>query len=217
MTRILMFRSLILTTVIAAMILCLMLAGGDNGYAQLSSSPICPGDIFAVQNKGDTTIALFDQYTTPETDRHHFGLIWKCQGNSFKIIHSRPGVGVIVENISRYEMEDLKFYRVNCSWALRQQALDYASTWIGAKYDYNLVNSVKEQALHIWLSEGELRRLSSSEFSYSENDRLICTELVDIAYDSVGIHLITPGGLPLPCGFRQAEIDGKLRVLQHGY
>lgn len=216
-----MKRILISVLVIAGLILGSVFIAGEVGYAQPfeqrrnnTSDKLLPGDIFAVKAGDSVAEMIATQYMTPRTDRFHFGLIWTWGiGGDFVIIESTYMKGLELGLLSEYSGDDVEFYRVDCSWAMRQAALNSLHDWEGAEYDVQLYHQSISYALRTWLREGERRMLQAEEFPYSENDSLICTEVVDAAYDSVGIHLIPPGVLPTPSGFKQAELEGKIRKL----
>ncbi len=172
-----------------------------------------PGDIFATKGKGITGWAVRN-LLSPPTDRFHFGIIWRQMGDDYIILES-VSKGIAVGLLSWYDPKDVEIYRVDCPKHLRTQAPDYLVLYGRSRYDHLLILKIALGGLLTYLKafflEGKLERLRAEDFLYGQNSELICTEAVDIAYDSVGVNLIPEGVLPLPNAFRQAEIDGKMK------
>ncbi len=172
-----------------------------------------PGDIFATRGKGITGWAI-RKLLAPSTDRFHFGIIWKQKGNDYIILES-VSKGIAVGLLSWYDPKDIELYRVDCFKYLRTAAPDHLIIWGRSRYDHLLILKIALGGLlafmKVLIKERKLRRLKAEDFSYGQNSELICTEAVDIAYDSVGVNLIPGGVIPLPNAFRQAELDGKMK------
>ena len=171
-----------------------------------------PGDIFATKGKGITGWASRN-LLSPQTDRFHFGILWKYFGDDFLILES-ISKGLAVGKLSWYQGADVEFYRVNCPEELRFAAPDSLIDWGRAKYDYWLIGKILFGAVaalaRILWKEHRLRRVRAEELPYGVNSALICTEAVDVAYDSVGVNIIPAGVIPIPSAFRAAELEGRL-------
>ncbi len=174
---------------------------------------IQPGDIFATRGKGITGWAV-RRLLAPSTDRFHFGIVWRQMGDDYIILES-VSKGIAVGLLSWYDPKDVEVYRVDCPKYLRMQAPDQLVLWGRSKYDYLLILKIAFGSifalLKIFIKEKKLRRVKAEDFRYGQNSELICTEAVDIAYDSVGVNLIPEGVLPLPNAFKAAEIEGKMK------
>lgn len=176
-----------------------------------------PGDIFATKGTGIAGWAVRN-LITPRTDRFHFGIIWnKWVGKDYLVLESLSKKGLSVGLLSWYKQEDLEFYRVGCPKELRVQAPGELINWGRSLYDYLLILKVAlgfpVAVAKILIKERRLRKPKAEDFPYGVNSSLICTEAVDIAYDSVGVNLIPIGVLPFPNAFKQAEMDKKMEIL----
>lgn len=174
-----------------------------------------PGDIFAI--KGSGVIGwLAIRLTQPRTDRFHFGIIWRRFNDDFLVLES-ISKGLALGKLSWYESKDIEFYRVKCAEDLRLDAPDGLIDWGRAWYDYFLIVKIFLGGLIAWLKilwkEHRLRKLRAEDIPYCRNSALICTEAVDVAYDSVGVNIIPEGIIPLPSAFKQAEIEGRLEKI----
>lgn len=165
-----------------------------------------PGDIFATKGKG-VLGWLNSKLTAPETDRFHYGLVWLKRGDDYIILES-IGKGIAVGRLSFYEGDDIKFYRANCPKNLRAAAPVELTEWGRSRYDYLLVAKLVVQGL--WLLLWHRRRIRAEELTWSQDNVLICTEAVDVAYDAVGVNIIPLGTCPIPSAFKQAELDGRI-------
>lgn len=177
--------------------------------------PLEAGDLFAVRG-GWPTGWLSKIFFEPETDRFHYGLIWQKtrDGRDWIIIES-IGKGVAVGRLSMYLREDLKFYRpTRIDQSIRAQA-PVALTSLGRqKYDYLLVIKIGYGTLKTWIMKSIMARrfvrVRAEDLPYAMNDTLICTEAADAGYMLAGAPLIPMSIPPLPCAFRQEELDGDL-------
>lgn len=136
--------------------------------------------------------------------------------NDYVILES-ISKGPAVGRLSFYEGKDIKFYRVDCPKELRFSAPIELTKWGRSKYDYLLILRIGVQGL--WLifkhliTAGKLQRIRAEELTWSRNSSFICTEAVDISYDSVGVNIIPPNVCPTPSAFKQAELEGRMREI----
>lgn len=165
-----------------------------------------PGDIFATK-RGGLIGWLNSKLTAPETDRFHYGLVWLKHGDDYLILES-ISKGIAIGRLSFYQGEDIQFYRVNCPKNLRAAAPVELTKWGRSLYDYLLFAKLVVQGL--WLLLWHRRRIRAEELTWSQDNALICTEAVDVAYDAVGVNMIPIHVCPIPSAFRQAEIDGRI-------
>lgn len=178
------------------------------------------GDIFAT--KGSGILGWLSRHLIePETDRFHFGIIWRyLPQNDFLILES-ISKGLALGKLSWYKDKSIEFYRVNCDEDLRFVAPDGLIDWGRARYDYwlfakILFGSFVALAKILW-REHRLRKLRAEDFPYGKNSSLICTEAVDVAYASVGVNIIPEGVIPIPSAFRQAVSEDRLeRIIVEG-
>ena len=172
-----------------------------------------PGDIFATEGKGPAGWAVRN-LISPSTDRFHFGILWKKLPNNDFIILESIRKGLAVGKLSWYSDRDIVFYRVDCPWDLRSIAANGLVDYGRAMYDFMLIPKIVVGIIaalfEILTKERKIRKPTAEDFPYGENSSLICTEAVDIAYDSVGVNIIPEGVIPLPNAFKQAELDGRI-------
>lgn len=176
-----------------------------------------PGDIFATKGNGPAGWAVRN-LLSPNTNRFHFGILWRKGANGDFIIFESLSKGLTVGLLNFYDTTKLKFYRVNCPVGLRYNAPEGLLAWGRAKYDYWLVLKLALGAVlafaRVLIKERRVRRLRAEDLPYGVNSSLICTEAVDVAYDSVGVNVIPEGVVPIPNAFRQAEIEGRMSELE---
>lgn len=174
------------------------------------------GDIFATKGEGIPGW-LNSNLMAPETDRFHFGLVWQKAGDDYLILES-INKGIAVGRLSFYDGADIKFYRVNCPKNLRAAAPVELTKWGRGLYDYFLIPKLVVQGIGLFIkqlfTEGRFRRIRPEELAWAQNNSFLCTEAVDIAYDSVGANIIPIDTCPTPSAFRQAELTGKIREIK---
>ncbi len=182
-----------------------------NDFKQLE-----PGDIFAAKGAGILGWAVRN-LIAPSTDRFHFGILWKQLPDGDFIILEAIMKGIAVGKLSWYDNRDVEFYRVNCPEDLRHAAPDGLIDWGRSRYDYLLIIKILFGGLltlfKTLFKEKKIRRLKAEDFPYGRDSALICTEAVDVAYDSVGANVIPEGVIPIPNTFRQAEADGRMKLV----
>ena len=171
-----------------------------------------PGDIFAVKGGGFLSW-LSRSLMQPETDRFHYGIILREWQGDYLILES-ISKGLSVGRLSFYEGADIKFYRANCLKNLREAAPLELTRWGRSRYDYLLVAKLIVQGM--WLLLWHRRRIKVEELTWSQDNALICTEAVDIAYDAVGVNVIPLHVCPTPSAFRQAELEGRISEIEKG-
>lgn len=172
------------------------------------------GDIFASKGTGIPGWAV-RALLSPYTNRFHFGFLWlKRPDGDFITLESKHPKGLQPGRLSWYNLNELEFYRVNCPLHLRKQAPFGAIDFSPAMYDHLLILKFLLGGLlaffKIIVKEHRIRRLLAEDFPYVENSSPICTEVVDIGCDSVGVNVIPIGVAPLPNAFKQAEIEGRM-------
>ncbi len=172
------------------------------------------GDIFANKGSGIAGWAIRN-LITPRTNRFHFGIIWgKWLHDDYIILESISKKGMSVGLLSWQKDYDPEFYRVDCPKDLRTLAPGELINWGRAKYDHLLIAKLLLGSIRaffkILVTERKIRRLRAEDFHYGTDSSLICTEAVDIAYDSVGVNIIPIGIIPIPNSFKQAEIEGRM-------
>ncbi|MBA7558635.1 hypothetical protein ES708_00239 [subsurface metagenome] len=168
------------------------------------------GDIFATKGHG-LLGWLSRRLMEPETGRYHFGIILQKWQEDYLILESMSK-GLSVGRLSFYKGADIKFYRVNCPRDLRVAAPFELTRWGRSLYDYLLVAKLIIQGL--WLLLWHRRRIRPEELTWSQDNALLCSEAVDIAYDAVGVNIIPIHVCPTPSAFRQAELDGRIEELK---
>ncbi|GAI81139.1 unnamed protein product [marine sediment metagenome] len=173
-----------------------------------------PGDIGAKKAKGIEKLA--QRLTAPETDRFHHFLVWLKRGNDHLILES-VAKGIAIGRLSFYEGKDIKFYRVDCPGELRAAAPIELTKWGRSLYDYFLIPKLVIQGIGLFIkqlfTEGRFRRIRPEELTWAQNNSFLCTEAVDVAYDSVGVNIIPLEVCPTPSAFKQAEIDGRIKEI----
>ncbi|MBA7680597.1 hypothetical protein ES703_88918 [subsurface metagenome] len=168
------------------------------------------GDIFATKGSGFLGW-LSRSLMMPETNRFHYGIILHEWQGDYLILES-ISKGLSVGRLSFYKGADIKFYRVNCDEDLREAAPLELTRWGRSLYDYLLVAKLVVQGL--WLLLWHRRRIRPEELTWSQDNALLCSEAVDIAYDAVGVNIIPIHVCPTPSAFRQAEFDGKIEEIK---
>ena len=175
---------------------------------------LMPGDIFARRARGPVKW-LLKLSLYPPVDEDHFGILWMKVGDDFIILESIASKGLAVWKLSEDKHRHLNFYRVNCPYNLRRKAPYSLITSGRAEYDWLLVARLALDAFRaFWrmvFIERRLRRLRPSDFHYSKNKYLICTEAVVDAYRSVGVDIIPPGTAPVPNALKEAVRKGIMR------
>jgi len=169
-----------------------------------------PGDIFATRGSG-LLGWLSRSLMEPETDRYHFGIILQKWQEDYLILES-ISKGLSIGRLSFYEGADIKFYRVDCDEDLREAAPLELTRWGRSLYDYLLVTKLIIQGL--WLLLWHRRRIRAEELTWSQDNALLCSEAMDIAYDAVGVNVIPIHVCPTPSAFKQAEFDGKIEEIK---
>lgn len=172
-----------------------------------------PGDIFATKGKGALSF-LSRKFTAPETDYFHFGLIWIRDGDDWITIESTGRKGIHVSRLSFHKNKDIKFYRVNCSSKLRKRAPIEVTKYGRSHYDYFLIFKIITQSFWLFIkqlfTEGRFRRIRAEEFTWAQDDKFVCTEVPVLGFSCVGVNFIPIKVCPLPCAYKQAELDGKI-------
>ncbi len=173
-----------------------------------------PGDIFATKGTGIAGWAVRN-LVVPSTDRFHFGLLWiKLPDYDFITLESRSPKGLQLGKLSWCRSADLELYRVDCPVTLRKQAPLGAIDYSRAFYDHLLIAKFALGGLlaflRILIKEHKVRRLRAEDLHYVENSSPMCTEVVDIGYDSVGVNVIPEGVAPIPNAFKQAEKEERI-------
>jgi len=172
-----------------------------------------PGDVVA--NKGNRFIVwLQNLFLKPKTDRFHHFILWnKLSDGDFLILES-ISKGLSIGRLSWYSGQDLHFYRVDCPPEMRLAAPNGLIDWGRSRYDYLLIIKIFLGVLvalaRVLWKEHRVRKLYPDDLPYGANSSLICTEAVDVAYDSVGVNIVPPGVVTIPAAFRQAELDGRI-------
>lgn len=174
---------------------------------------LLPGDIFATRGRGIAGWAV-RTLVSPPTDRFHFGLIWMKADGDYIILESRAPKGLRVAKLSWYEPRDVEVYRVHCPKKLRRQVPYEVIDLSPGIYDHLLLVKFLIGGiiafLRILFKERRVRRLTAKDLPYVENSLPICTEVVDVGYDCVGVNLIAPGVAPIPGEFKRAELQKKM-------
>jgi len=175
-----------------------------------------PGDIFATRGRGITGW-VSRKLMSPQTSRFHFGILWKHLGEDDFLILESISKGLAIGKLSWYEDQDVEFYRVECDEDLRHAAPDGLIDWGRSRYDCWLIvkilfGAVVAFARILW-KEHKVRKPRAEDLPYGVNLALICTEAVDVAYDSVGVAIIPPGVIPIPSAFKAAQLEGRLTRL----
>lgn len=190
-----------------------------------------PGDIVATKPRtGIEKIAtrLQNLMMTPPSDRYHFFILWQRVEEPDKedwvILESIPrgsflGGGLSTGTLALYEGWDLAFYRVDCPADLRHQApWELVKNYARAQYDWLLVPKLLLGAISTFVKkvwrEHRIRKLRVDELPGDENNDLICTESVAVAFATAGVNVIPPGTIATPSSFRQAEIEGRIRRIE---
>ena len=169
-----------------------------------------PGDIFATRGSG-LLGWLSRNLMEPVTSHYHFGIILQKWQEDHLILES-ISKGLSIGRLSFYEGADIKFYRVDCDEDLRKASPYELTRWGRSLYDYLLVAKLVVQGL--WLLLWHRRRIRPEELTWSQDNALLCSEAVDIAYDAVGVNIIPIHVCPTPSAFKQAEFDGKIEEIK---
>jgi len=177
------------------------------------------GDIGSTKGKG--LLGQLNQTAfVPQTDRFHFFIIWKRLWDGDYLILESVKKGLAIGRLSWYKGKDIEIYRVNCPIGLRRKAPFGLIDWGRSRYDYWLFVKIPIGAIaalaKILYNEHKVRKLKAEDLPYGTNSALICTEAVDVAYDSVGVNLIPEGVPPLPSAFKQALLDGRMELIYKG-
>jgi len=180
-----------------------------------------PGDIVGVKGKGMLRW-LSEHLLIPRTDRVHFLMVgdYLPWDDDYVILES-IGKGIAVGRLSFYNPDDLEIYRVPLShdsgfYATndRLRAMVAAElTKVGrARYDYILYIQLVIGAIKL-LVTGHLPPYRPEQLPYGRNKAYICTEAANYGWRSVGRPIIPVGVVPVPAGYKQALLDGKLRQI----
>jgi len=167
-----------------------------------------PGDIFAVKGSGIAGWAV-RHLISPTSDRFHFGLIWRKQGDDYIILESIFPKGIAVGLLSHYDNSELKFYRVNCADELRRRAPMALVRHGRVLYDWLLPFRLGLGYITALLRlrlKFDFRPIRSEDLPYVRDSLFACTEAVLVAYLSVDFRIIPKGVAPTPNSFRGAEI-----------
>lgn len=180
---------------------------------------LLPADIG--ERRGSGPIRFFsEKLIEPKTDRVHFFVIgdYLPWDDDYVILEALPR-GISVGRLSFYKPEDIEIYRVNLSRDRRLNKLDMELrrraaaelTRVGrARYDFILIAQLFLGSLTLLLS-GKFPPYRPEQFPYGRDKKFICTEAANEAWRGVGHPIIPPGQVPLPAGYKQAFIEGRLR------
>ncbi|MBA7700621.1 hypothetical protein ES703_109341 [subsurface metagenome] len=180
-----------------------------------------PADICATKGKGP--LLWFSQHLLePKTDRIHFFIIgdYLPWDDDYVILES-IGKGIAVGRLSFYKPEDVEIYRVNLghgtlvpklAHTLRRQVAAELTRVGRARYDYILYLQLILGALSLLL-RGKLPPWKPEQIPYGRNKAYICTEAVRYGWRAVGHPIFPEGVAPTPSAFKQALIDGKMRMI----
>jgi hypothetical protein len=173
-----------------------------------------PGDIFATRNTGFMGW-LASKLMAPKTDRFHYGLIvWQVPDEDDYIILESIGKGIAVGRLSFYKDADIKFYRADCPEDACRLAPIALTRYGRSKYDYLLILKIMLQGFWLlfknFLTKGRIRPIYPWELSWCRDDKFVCTEAVDEAYDLAGCSIIPDEFAPVPAAYKYAELSGEL-------
>ena len=180
---------------------------------------LIPGDLFSTKGKGPASW-LLKRLIVPGTAEYHFGIIRQRLSNGdYEIIEARP-MGVssgLLSFYKEYNVNDITFYRVNCSDEMRSGACDSVLKYTRDFYDYPLILKIFLSAAESWLEMlikyHTLKKLTPQDFRWFKNDLMICTEVPETAYNDVGFDIIRDNAIPIPNAYKQAELEGRITKL----
>jgi hypothetical protein len=175
---------------------------------------LLPGDIGGVRGKGIFGW-LSKHLLKPHTDRYHFFLVgdYIPWDDDYVILES-IGKGIAVGRLSFYNPDDIEIYRVPLdespgSDQLRRRA-SVELTRVGrARYDYMLYAQLLAGALSLMLLL-QFPPYDPAQLPYGRNKAYICTEAANYGWRAVGHPIIPWGVVPVPAGFKKAELKGKI-------
>ena len=170
----------------------------SRAYAQFTEK-IRPGDIGAVVETG-LVGRLSARFILPSTDFFHFFLVadYIPLENDYVIYESIPSHGVSVGRLSWYLPFTVAIFRPNTDEVLsrtilKPEELGRRAVWQATKfgrckYDYRLCAIIMLRTF--WgcfrnLSRGKGFYIDFTEIPFSKDKRLLCTEMVDEAYNEL--------------------------------
>jgi len=173
------------------------------------------GDIFSTKARGP--IAWFhERLFIPHTDRFHYGFIGgRTRDRDYETRESIEKGMALGRLFQHYLGQDIEVYRVADSHFAGRVAVQALSKIGRAHYDYILIAQIALNVLKLLLS-GKFPPWTASQLDYARDRRFVCTEAVAFGCREAG-HPLSPFGVaPLPCVFKQAELDGKIRRIYKG-
>jgi len=173
------------------------------------------GDIFSTRARGPIAW-LHQRLFIPHTDRFHFGFIGGRTSNGDYEVRESISKGIALGRLfQHYSGQDVEVYRVADPHFAGRVAIQALSKIGRARYDYVLIGRIALNIVKLLLT-GHLPPWTASQLDYARDRRFVCTEAVAFGCRQEG-HPIAPSGVaPVPCVFKQAELDGKIRRIYKG-
>lgn len=164
----------------------------------------------------------------PETDRFHFFMVFEYvpERNDYIIIES-INVGAFAKGVtfgwlSKYKGGDIEIFSIADPdiAAYGEDACYNLIEFGAAPYDFTLWAVLGLSGVWAFLknlfTEYRIRRLRPEELYFCRNKKFICTECVAEGYASLDYWIVPYGVTPLPSGFKQAELEGRIRRIYKG-
>ena len=173
------------------------------------------GDIFSTKARGPIAW-LHQRLFIPRTDRFHFGFIGGRTSNRDYEIRESINKGIALGRLfQHYAGSDVEVYRVADPHFQGLKAIQSLSKVGRSRYDYVLIARIAFNILKL-IFTGNFPPWTASQLDYARDRRFVCTEAVAYGCREAGRPLSPIGVAPLPCVFKQAELDGKIRRIYKG-
>ncbi len=178
------------------------------------------GQGYIVGVEGGALSKIAEAVFTPPTRLYHFLVIDRyIESEEDYEIHEAISSGVRSGRLLWYKDVFYVVFRINDEHAegLGARACELASDFGRWGYDFQMYAYLLFDGIRIGLrnliKERRFRRIRPAELPFHENHAFICTEFANALWYQVGKPPIPQGVVPLPAGYVEAVIAGKLQIV----
>ena len=198
----------------------------EDKSGEVDMNLIQPGDIVGIREPGvsDWGLKIMNFFMAPKNDLLHYALVshFDERLNDWVLIES-ISKGVTFQLLKNWYLKrksTVAVFRVaDATLSQRMKAISNIYCYANKKFDYKLIVKLIgwyighffNQLFHF---KNPIHKFKASDFPYYKSDEnFFCTELVVRAYADDGIYIVPKDVLPLPSSLKQAENDGRLKLI----